>query len=378
MRLSYSSMESYQNCPLKYKYKEIDKLKEPRTAVQFFGTLLHQVLQYIHTPEFTSPTLEDALEYLSSHWDDSLFENEMDNRNAFSQAVTIIQRYYQDNDVARANIVALEKRFQIDLVDPNNPEQSHVISGIIDRIDRTEHGYEIIDYKTARKMPTQDNVDTSIQLSIYLLAFLQMYPKEKDNLENLQVSLYYLKHGQKLSATRTLEDLDKTKELFLEVISNIEAEHFEPHVSPLCDWCGFQESCPMWRHKFESEKVEHKDAQEAIEDYVTLKRKLLVDRRHIVELQKTIQKFMEQEKIGRVFAKDAIVEESLRKTYGYDEKKLKTLLDPIDRWEDVIKVDGVALKKVLGTLPSPLRKEIEDAKELKRETKSLTVKKRGK
>jgi len=379
MRISYSSLDTYQSCPLKYKFREIDKIKEPKSKEAFFGTLLHSVMQYVHTPGFTSPSLEDALEYFQKRWDENVFENEMENRNAFSQGVDIIQRYYRDTDIPRTNIVALEKRFAIDVPSPaENPTgETHVISGIIDRIDRTENGYEIIDYKTARKMPTQDNVDTSLQLSIYLLAFLEMYPDQHDNLDNLHVSLYFLKHGQKLTAKRTPEDLVQVREIFLDVIAHSEAEHFEPRVSPLCGWWGYQDICPMWRHKFENEKVENEDAQKAIEEYVSLKRDSLSQRRRIAELQKTIQKFMEQEGVGRVFANDAIVEESIRKTYGYDETKLKQLLEPVDRWEDVIKVDGVALKKVIGSLPSPLRNEVEEVKELRRETKSLTVKKRS-
>lgn len=380
MRLSFSSLDTYQTCGLKYKYKEIDKIKEPKSKEQFFGTLLHQVMQYIHTPGFTSPTLENALEYYASKWDESLFENEMENRSAFAQGVDIIQRYYKDNDVAKINIVALEKRFEIEIGEEEKGEmkgEKHIISGIIDRIDRTENGFDIIDYKTARKMPTQENVDTSIQLSIYLLAFLHMYPKERDNIKNLRVSLYYLKHGQKLTATRTFEELDQVQKVFLDVISAIQKEQFEPRVSPLCDWCGYQERCPMWRHKFETEKIENKEVQEAIEEYVRIKKEASSQRKRIAELQKTIAKFMEQEGVKRVFGTDTIVEQTIRQTFDYNKGDLKDILEPEDRWEDVIKVDGVALRKVLGELSPPLRERVEQTKELKRETQSLVTKKRS-
>ena len=64
MRLSYSSFDSYKNCPLKYKFQAIDKLKEPKKAMQMFGTLLHSVMEYIHKPGFFHPTVEQALELL--------------------------------------------------------------------------------------------------------------------------------------------------------------------------------------------------------------------------------------------------------------------------------------------------------------------------
>ncbi|QQS61186.1 MAG: PD-(D/E)XK nuclease family protein [Candidatus Moraniibacteriota bacterium] len=376
MRISFSSFDNYETCPLKYKYKEIEKIKEPRTKEQFFGTHLHQVMQYIHTPGFVSPSLENALDFYASHWDDSLFENEMENRGAFSQGVDIIQRYYEDNDIANINIVALEKRFEIDIFDEKNQENAHVISGIIDRIDRTADGYEIIDYKTARKMPTQHDADTSIQLSIYLLAFLKMYPKEKNNLKNLKVSLYYLKHRQKITATRTLEDLSEVARLFLSVIENIEQEKFEPRASKLCSWCGFQNICPMWRHSVEKEKIEHQDAQKAIDEYITLKKEITSHNSRIKKMQTIIEDFMNQEGLLRVFGEDKMIEKTYRKTYSFDEERIREILEPLDKWNDVLKIDGIALRKIAGGLPSPTKKSLEEAKKVEKETPGLTLKKR--
>jgi RecB family exonuclease len=378
MRISYSSFNTYQTCPLKYRYKEIDKKKEPPSKERFFGTLLHDVLQFVHTPGFTSPTLEDALERFASGWDESLFENEAENRGAFSQGVDIIRRYYADNDIASANIVALEKRFAVELPNPQNPDKPHIISGIIDRIDRTEDGFEIIDYKTSRKMPTQENVDSSIQLSIYLLAFLTMYPEERHRLDTLTVSLYYIKHGKKLTAKRTPEQLEEVSRLFLDIISRIEAGEFEPSVSALCNWCGFQSICPMWRHKFEAEVITDKKAKHAIEDFVALKRNATKDRQRAAQLQETIEQFMEQQDVRRVFSSDAIVEKTSRKTYGFDKDTLRSILEPLDRWDDALKIDGVALRKILGELPLEKRKLAEKAKKLERETPCLVVKKRNK
>jgi len=288
----------------------------------------------------------------------------------------MIRRYYEDNDISRANIAALEKRFAIELSNPADPEKPHIISGIIDRIDRTDTGFEIIDYKTSRKMPVQESVDTSIQLSIYLMAFLEMYPKERENMHHIDVSLYFLKHGKKLTAKRTPEQLEEVSTLFLDVISHIEAQEFEPHVSALCDWCGYQSICPMWKHKFEAEKVTNEEAKRAIEEFVAIKQSASRDRRRAAELQQTIDRFMESQGVRRVFSGDAIVEKAFRKTYSFDKDKLRAILEPQDRWEDVLKIDGISLRKVLGELPLDVRKEAEKTKKVDRETPTFTVKKR--
>src|SRR3989344_2800944 len=165
MRISYSTLDTYQNCPLKYKFREIDKIKE---AV--FGTLIHSVMKYIHTPSLLSPTIEQALDYFSKGWNSEVYENEMEERAAFTQGVAIIQNYLAHTKPADYTIVDLESRFAIEI--GNKKDGLHTVSGVIDRIDKTQDGYEIIDYKTTRKMPSQDKVDNDIQLSIYLKAFL--------------------------------------------------------------------------------------------------------------------------------------------------------------------------------------------------------------
>lgn len=377
MRLSYSSFDSYKNCPLKYKYREIDKLKEPKSREASFGTLLHSVLEYVHNPGFSQPTLEQALDFFATKFNDiaPLFTEEIDERTAFTQGVEIIQRYYKTNDPASITIVGLETRFALELKDPETQEV-HIISGIIDRIDKTDTGYEIIDYKTGRKMPSQKNVDENMQLSVYTRAFLDRYPKERERLSTLTVSLYFLRHNVKLSSVRTEEELREVDAKFLEVIHDIEAQKFDPRVSPLCEWCGFQKICPMWRHKFKEErKVETQEVQTAIKEYLDIKERAVIDRRRLGELQSVIAQYMDQEGVERIFGETKIIERSVRTTYAYDIDSVRRLLEPKGLFARVIKIDGTALKKVSGELPFSLKKELEGTKKVDKETKSLTVKK---
>ncbi len=374
MRISYSTLNNYQNCPLKYKFREVDKIKEPKSKEAVFGTLIHAVLKYIHTPAILSPTVEQALDYFSKGWNSEVYENEMEERSAFTQGVTIIQNYLthtKPNDYA---IIDLESRFAIEI--GNEESGLHTVSGIIDRIDKTEEGYEIIDYKTTRKMPSQDKVDNDIQLSIYLKAFLARYPKEIDHLDKITVSLYYVKHGVKLSSKRTKEQLEKLEKTFLDVIKSIEEEKFDPILSPLCDWCGYQNICPLWKHKFvETRKLETEEVKTAIGEYLDLKGKLSEEKLRIAKLQSLILQYMEQEGVDRVFDDAGIIGKSLRKTYKYDAEKLRTLLEPLDKWEAILKVDGIALRNILAILPTPTRIAVEEAKVLDKESISLSVKK---
>ncbi|MDD2766433.1 MAG: PD-(D/E)XK nuclease family protein [Candidatus Moranbacteria bacterium] len=374
MRISYSTLNNYQTCPLKYKFREIDKIKEPKSKEAVFGTLIHAVLKYIHTPAILSPTLDQALDYYSKGWNSEVYDDEMEERSAFTQGVAIIQKYLQNNKPNDYTIIDLESRFAIEI--GNEQDGIHTVSGIIDRIDKTEDGYEIIDYKTTRKMPSQDKVDNDLQLSIYLRAFLERYPKEKEHLDKITVSLYFVKHGVKLSSKRTKEQLEHIEETFLDVIKSIEEEKFDPILSPLCDWCGYQNICPMWKHKFaETHTVKNEEAEKAISEYLDLKGKLSEEKLRLGKLQSLILQYMEQEGIDRVFDDNGIIAKSLRKTYKYDADQLRAILEPLDKWESVLKVDGVALRNILAVLPTPIKQSVEGAKVLDKESVSLSVKK---
>ncbi|MFA6383062.1 MAG: PD-(D/E)XK nuclease family protein [Parcubacteria group bacterium] len=374
MRISYSSMDTYQSCPLKYKFQEIDRIKTPKSKEAVFGSTIHETMKFIHTPGILSPTLDQAMEHFGNSWNPAVFDGPDEERAAFSQGIRIIQNYYQKNRPQDFNIIDLESRFQIEI---GGTEEKHIVSGIIDRIDKTEDGYEIIDYKTTKKMPTQEKVDNDLQLSVYLKAFLSRYPKEIENLDKIKVSLYYLKHGVKLSSTRTLEQLQKSEQLFLDTIKLIESGKFEPAMSPLCDWCGYQNLCPMWKHKFKDlRKIDTEEVNQAIMEYIELKSAVSITKDRLAKLQESILQYMDQEGVERVFGEQGVIARSLRKTYKYDEEKLRSILEPLDKWEDVLKVDGIALRNILGVLPLQARKDAEKAKVVDKETKSLIVKKK--
>ena len=59
----------------------------------------------------------------------------------------------------------------------------------------------------------------------------------------------------------------------------IEEEKFDPILSPLCDWCGYQKICPLWKHKFvENRQLETGEVKEAIAEYLDLKGKLSAEK----------------------------------------------------------------------------------------------------
>ena len=335
---------------------------------------MHSTMQFIHTGGFTTPSLKEALNHFSAHWNPDVFGDEIKERSAFAQGIGIIQEYYKKENPSSAKIVDLEARFTIELDDPEKKDK-HFVSGIIDRIDKTDEGFEIIDYKTSQKMPPQQSLDENLQLLIYLLAFLKRYPHEQENLEKVDLSLFFLHHCAKLSTKKTQEDLQRGREEVLEIIHEIEESDFPAVVNPLCDWCGYQKICPMWRHKFKGQKTEIKNQEGVIGEFLQLNDQMKKDRMRVAELKEKILEIMQQEETERLFGQGKIIAKTARQTFAYDEKKLRELLEKEDLWDQVVKFNQIQLKKILATLPSPLKKEIEKLKELSRESWGLSVRK---
>ena len=144
MRLSYSALETYKQCPLKFKFREIDRVKTPKTKEAVFGSLIHDALHMIHdTSHLIPPTEEEMLQYFSQKWSPDIYDDPQEETIAFSQGIKILKNYYSQNYPANFNIVDLETRFEVPLASGN---EIHTITGAIDRIDKLDNSlFEIID-----------------------------------------------------------------------------------------------------------------------------------------------------------------------------------------------------------------------------------------
>ena len=55
---------------------------------------------------------------------------------------------------------------------------------------------------------------------------------------------------------------------------------------------------------------------------------MTITKERLGKLQETISRYMEQEGVERVFGESGIIAQTLRRTYKYDDKKLREILEP--------------------------------------------------
>ena len=64
---------------------------------------------------------------------------------------------------------------------------------------------------------------------------------------------------------------------------------------------------------------------------------------------------------------------STKKTFIYDGKALKEILEPLEKWHGVLTVDTIKLKKVIESLPPDIKRKLEQIKKIGKETKTITA-----
>lgn len=379
MRTSYSALETYKTCPLKYKYQQIDKIKGKKTKEQVFGSAVHKALHFMHTRNPLFPTLDEVLNFFSNYWTGvkekvEISEKEKDFYEVHGK--TVLKKFYVKNPPWNSNILDLESRFEV-LIDDALRGENHVLAGIIDRIDKpTDDSYEVIDYKTSRRMPSQELVDKDLQLSIYNLGLLKRWPFIKP--EQVKLSLYFLEHGEKISSTRPGKALDETKKEVLETVHEIQEREalmdFPPTPGPWCEWCPYKPICPMWKHLYQKEKApSDEEIKTIINEYFSLKTEIEDKNDRMKMLQQKIHQYLDEKGYERVFGEEGYVTRRISEKPVYDIERARQILEPLGKWQEVLKADEKKLEKIIRDLSPEKKKELESVLKRKQRTIILSV-----
>ena len=76
MKLSYSSLSTYELCPAKYRFQYEERLPTASSPALSFGDSLHRTLYRFHNrPVPVAPTLPEMLEMLDGEWQSDGFRD---------------------------------------------------------------------------------------------------------------------------------------------------------------------------------------------------------------------------------------------------------------------------------------------------------------
>lgn len=245
--LSYSQIDTFSLCPLHYKLRYILNIPPPTSPALSFGSSIHSALRdfYNLAREGGKVTKEKLLELLLKNWirqgySDKKYESEM-----FARGKKYLEDYFDREFNREVRTVLIEQPFTV----PIRTAASFLkVGGRIDRVDDLGGGkIEIVDYKTGR-VPSKREIDANLQLSIYAIAATEVheFPFAR-KAADVTLTLYYFDSRQKISTTRSMEQLQKEKERIMTVARNIEISDFRCSGNPICKTCEYKFFCGVLR-----------------------------------------------------------------------------------------------------------------------------------
>jgi len=246
-KFSHSKLETFNQCPLKYKIKYIDKIKTEQKSIEgFLGAKVHETLEWLYNlvKKDKIPSIDEIIFHYARNWENDfdpeiyfIVKQELTMKDYFEKGIKFLLDYYQKNYPFDDNTIFTEKIISILL----DKEENYRMTGIIDRIAYNEEKreYEIHDYKTSNTLPTKEKIETDKQLPLYSIAIKNDY-----NADKIQLIWHYLAYNKKIYSRRTDEQLIQLKKETLELIKKIENTKFFPYnKSALCDWCEYKNRC---------------------------------------------------------------------------------------------------------------------------------------
>ena len=188
IKLSYSSMKVYLECPFKYYCDKVLKIGEfNNTIYTKVGTFCHAILE-----DFEN--LGDKFDFETSK-ENNLIQDEKDNgprtpkedfyyEKYARHMQVVIEKIKEHNNYHAFDKVVCEKPSNISLMDGKL-----VFTGFIDKILYNDQYVAIIDYKTGSDKASLDNVSDGLNLQLPVYIY---FLKNDDEFKNLNLVGFYL------------------------------------------------------------------------------------------------------------------------------------------------------------------------------------------
>ncbi len=168
--LTYSALNTFRNCPRKYKNRYVDQLRpRERAEALSFGSVIHTSIELWYRSQNSASRLQDVLAYI-----DDAFENRVVDENMLAQwhLASAMMRGYADRYTHEEfEIVEVEKEFVGEIRNPDTGRQSQTfrIAGKVDAIVRSHDGMYLLEHKTASTIDGNylDKLWTDTQIALY-------------------------------------------------------------------------------------------------------------------------------------------------------------------------------------------------------------------
>jgi len=354
---SYSKVTCFEQCPLRFKFQYIDKIKTEieQTIEAFLGGIVHEVLEKLYADlKFQKVMdIDEILDFYNDlwqkNWNDAIVivKKGYDKENYRKMGEKFLTDYYNHyKPFDRGKVLGLETTEFIDL---NDKYKFHVR---IDRLNEAEDGaYEIHDYKTGGYLPEQAKFDEDRQLALYSLWVLKKF----GDVKRVKLIWHYLAFDKEIVSERTQDQLMKLRRETIKAINKIEsAKDFPSVITKLCDWCNFRPICPHFKHLYRIETLEPKeyledDGVKLVNDYAKIQGKIKELSEELEKIRQTLIDFAKKEDVDVIFGSDVKASVSSYESFKFPSKNerddLNDMIKKLGLWDELTIVDTYKLAK---------------------------------
>lgn len=248
--LSPSRASDFMSCPLKYRFRVIDRLPEQPSPAATRGTLVHAVLERLfelppleRTPDAAAALIEPAWRQAVAEEPELAVlveEGEQGLAAWVSAARELLNGYFTLEDPRRLQPAARELFVEHVL------ESGLKLRGYIDRLDRAPTGeIRVVDYKTGRSPGPLFERSALFQMKFYALVLWR-----SRGVVARELRLYYLGDRQSLvyhPDEAELRTFERTLHALWSAIERARSTgDWRAKPSKLCGWCDHQALCPAF------------------------------------------------------------------------------------------------------------------------------------
>lgn len=241
-RFSPTRLNAYRLCPRAYGFQYDQGLRWGGTsAAQSFGGSLHRALQGFHQAGGADAvSVEELKQSLAATWSGAGYATAEEAGDFQREGELLLEHHHrhasEPGRVTLATEVTVQHRYE-----------DVVIFGKIDRLDRRPDGaLEVIDYKSGRRPPGEEQVQKSLAMAIYALLVAHEHPGEP-----VVTTILHLRTGQSVSVARSADELREVEAATLALAREILADRERPATPGfVCMECPYVRLCPpgqAWR-----------------------------------------------------------------------------------------------------------------------------------
>ena len=359
---SFSQIQTYVQCPLKYKFRYVDKIvpEWEENLHLILWTEVHAALEWLYNEinNFKKPDYKQLEQVFLEKFNEksSKLDEDDEKINEFLTRWKYYLKSFYDKHFPFEDIKVIwtEIQLYIDLGD------NIKFQGFIDRLDKKWDDFILTDYKTNKNLPPEDKTLYEEQLTLYALWVKQKYWKYLKKIYGNLVYLHFdIEDFWEITDEKIKTIQEKYKNLALEIETK-KAEYnlwnenaFPENENPNCRFCDYKELCPLFAHlywKADDYELSQDTIKSMIDEYVKLNKQKKELEKQMEQNKKILIDFAQKNKLKKIYwneEKLSIV--SYKWVKIIDKEKLKERLEKLGVLNETLEVDRFKLKKLLDT-----------------------------